>query len=135
MASRSNPAPPGAEPRNEVVLCGRVAAAPLERELPSGDVIVTARIVVDRDPQTQGKSTQRVDTIDCVAWTGRVQRSMRLWEAGHHVLVEGSIRRRFFRAANGPVSRFEVEVSSTRRFPARVPSPSGGKDAEPSPLV
>jgi single-strand DNA-binding protein len=119
MVTKSQEPPAGAEPRNEVVLCGRVAAASQERELPSGDVIVTARIVVDRDPQALGRSTQRVDTIDCVAWAGRVQRSMRLWEAGHHVLVEGAIRRRFFRGAEGPASRFEVEVTSTKRFPAR----------------
>jgi len=120
MATKSHEPPPGAKPRNEVVLCGRVAAAAEQRELPSGDIIVTARIVVDRDPQKLGRSTQRVDTIDCVAWTGRVQRSMRLWEAGHHVLVEGAIRRRFFRSAGGPVSRFEVEVTSTKRYPAKV---------------
>ena len=53
------------------VLRGRVAAPADERELPSGDTIVTARLIVDRDSAALGRSTQRVDTIDCVAWRGR----------------------------------------------------------------
>jgi single-strand DNA-binding protein len=105
------------QPRNEVVLCGRVAAPAEERELPSGDRILTARVIVDRDPEALGRSGQRVDTIDCVAWTARVQRSLRQWEAGQSVQVEGAIRRRFFRGATGPVSRVEVEITATRRLP------------------
>ncbi len=101
--------------RNEVVLCGRVAAPAQERTLPSGDIIVTARIIVDRDPTSLNRSAQRVDTIDCVAWSARAQRSLRSWESGHVVTVHGAIRRRFFRGAAGPLSRFEVEITSTKR--------------------
>ncbi|MBA3311538.1 MAG: single-stranded DNA-binding protein [Nocardioidaceae bacterium] len=102
--------------RNEVVLCGRVAAAADERELPSGDCIMTARIIVDRDQAALSRSAQRVDTIDCVAWTVRVQRSMRIWEAGDYVRLEGSIRRRFFRGDSGAVSRVEVEIKTAKRI-------------------
>jgi single-strand DNA-binding protein len=109
-AGRATPA------RNEVVLCGRVAAAAKERQLPSGDTIVTVRIVVDRDAQAMSRSSQRVDTIDCVAWTGRLQRSIRAWEAGQRVRVDGAIRRRFFRGASGVGSRVEVEVRSAKRL-------------------
>ena len=101
---------------NEVVLRGRVAAPVDERELPSGDTIMTARIIVDRDAAALDRSSQRVDTIDCVAWLRRVQRSMRGWQAGERVEVTGSIRRRFFRGAHGPVSRVEVEIRATRRL-------------------
>src|SRR4051794_9942369 len=101
-----------AEPsaHNEVALRGRVAAAVDERELPSGDTIMTARIIVDRDQAALARSTQRVDTIDCVAWLRRVQRSMRGWQPGERVEVTGAIRRRFFRGSHGPVSRVEVEI-------------------------
>jgi single-strand DNA-binding protein len=105
-------------PRNEVLLCGRVAAPAEERELPSGDTIMTARVIVDRDRDASSRSGQRVDTIDCVAWTPRVKRSLRQWEAGQQVQVEGAIRRRFFRGDTGPVSRVEVEIKATRRLPA-----------------
>lgn len=101
---------------NTVVLCGRVAAPANERELPSGDSIVTMRLIVNRASTARARSTQRVDTIDCVAWTRRVQRSIRTWRSGDHVRIEGAIRRRFFRGESGPVSRFEVEVSAAKRL-------------------
>ncbi|MBA3234025.1 MAG: single-stranded DNA-binding protein [Propionibacteriales bacterium] len=107
--------PAAVDARNDVVLVGRVAAVPAERTLPSGDSIMSARVIVDRDASAQQRSSQRVDTIDCVAWTARVQRSMRAWAAGDLVEVAGSIRRRFFRGATGPVSRVEVEVKQTKR--------------------
>jgi single-strand DNA-binding protein len=106
----------GSRSRNEVVLRGRVSAPAQERELASGDTIVTARVIVDRDGDTAGR--QRVDSIDCVAWSPRAQRSLRNWEAGQQVHVEGAIRRRFFRGEAGPVSRVEVEVKATRRLQA-----------------
>ena len=102
--------------RNEVLLRGRVAAAAESRELPSGDVLVTIRLIVDRDPAAHVRSRQRVDTIDCVAWQRRPQRSLRSWAPGDLVEVSGAIRRRFFRAATGPVSRVEVEVAAARRL-------------------
>jgi single-strand DNA-binding protein len=101
--------------RNEVHLSGRVAAAPVERELPSGDSVVTVRLIVERDGPAAARTSQRVDTIDCVGWTARVQRAMRRWQAGDEVEVSGALRRRFYRVADGPRSRFEVEVSSARR--------------------
>jgi single-strand DNA-binding protein len=104
--------------RNEVTLCGRLAAPADERELPSGDTLLTARIIVDRDAAALSHSAQRVDTIDCVAWLARVQRTMRAWEPGDVVQVEGSIRRRFFRAESGAVSRVEVEVKRAKRVKA-----------------
>lgn len=106
--------------RNEVILTGRVAATAVERQLPSGDSLVTLRLVIDRPgrrrPTGSARSRQRVDAIDCVGWTARVQKTMRGWEPGDQVYVEGSIRRRFYRSTGGgPVSRVEVEVTRARR--------------------
>ncbi len=119
MPSRSATEVPGSgrKCRTEVILCGRVAAAAEERELPSGDTIMTARIIVDRDTDALSRSAQRVDTLDCVAWTARVQRSIRTWSAGQPIEVHGSVRRRFFRGPAGAASRVEIEVKSTRRLP------------------
>lgn len=102
-------------PVNEVTLVGRVAASAQEKTLPSGDALVTVRIIVDRDASSRARSQQRVDTIDCVAWLSKVQRSMRTWTPGDHVEVAGAIRRRFFRGDTGPVSRVEVEIRRARR--------------------
>ena len=41
---------------------------------------------------------------------------MRRWNKDDRVEIEGSIRRRFFRASGGKASRFEVEVTKARRI-------------------
>jgi single-strand DNA-binding protein len=97
---------------NDVRLQGRLAAAPEERELPSGDVMWAFRVVVDRPPG--GRSRQRVDALECVAWQARVRRSVSSWRVGDQVALEGALRRRFFRTASGAASRVEVEVTSAR---------------------
>ena len=101
---------------NEVVLVGRVAAAASAKTLPSGDELVTWRLVVDRPPaeSTTGR-TVTVDTVDCVAWRPGVRRAAGTWSAGDVVRVEGSLRRRFWRSPTGPASRYEVEARAVRR--------------------
>ncbi|MDQ3423318.1 MAG: single-stranded DNA-binding protein [Actinomycetota bacterium] len=101
--------------RNEVVLQGRLAAAAEHRELPSGDQLLSFRIIVDRE-RDRTDVPRRVDTIDCVAWSARTQRSVRGWAAGDLVSVEGAVRRRFRRSDQGPLSRVEVEVRRARRL-------------------
>jgi single-strand DNA-binding protein len=111
-------------------LRGRVAAAADERELPSGHSIVTVRVIVDRDVAARRRSRQVVDTIDCVAWRSRVQRSIRTWRPGDWVEVEGALRRRFFRSQGGSASRTEVEVAAARRVRPAAQSPLGHEAAD-----
>jgi single-strand DNA-binding protein len=101
--------------RNEVCLAGRVTSAPVERELPSGDRVVTFRLVMQRDrtPMT-AKSRQASDWVDCAAWGARARRSAVAWQVGDHVELEGSLRRRFFRDAAGSSTRLEVEMITGR---------------------
>jgi single-strand DNA-binding protein len=98
---------------NTVSLTGRLAADPESRELPSGDLLLTFRVVVDRPAAPAGR--RQVDAIECAAWSGRVQRTVRAWVAGETVTVEGHLRRRFRRSTGGPTSRVEVEVTKARR--------------------
>ena len=109
-------------PRNEVVLVGRVPAAPEERELPSGDRLVSWRVVVGRGPgrrPPEGVRATTVDTLDCVAWTSAVRRTARSLADGDVVAVEGALRRRFWRSGAGAASRTEVEVLALRRVGRR----------------
>lgn len=108
MTQQQVAAPSG---QNTVALCGRVSSAPLERELPSGDTIITFRVVLarDRTPMT-AKSKQSSDWVDCVAWGGRVRRSVAAWRLDDVVEIEGALRRRFFRADGRTSTRVEVEV-------------------------
>lgn len=102
-----------AEAVNEVRLVGRLSQAPVERVLPSGDVLWSFRVVVPRaGPGRSGRAG--VDALDCAAWSGRARRSVRSWQPGDVVQVVGSVRRRFFRTEAGPASRVEVDVSEAR---------------------
>ena len=101
---------------NQVRLVGRLSAEPEERTLPSGDRVVTFRLVVQRDPAASRSGRgQRVDTLDCAAWSGRARRTVSAWQPGAVVEVEGALRRRFRRTPAGPTSRVEVEVRAARR--------------------
>jgi single-strand DNA-binding protein len=118
------PDDPGDEDHaNQVRLRGRVSAAPENRVLPSGDRLVSARLVVARPPGP-ARLRQSVDVLDCVAWTARARRLVTGWQPGSVVEVEGAIRRRFRRGPAGLTSRVEIEVVSARRVrPAPVASP------------
>lgn len=102
---------------------GRVSGTPETRELPSGDLLVVWRLVVDRPaprrPVSPGTRVVTVDTIDCVAWTAAVRRTAQSLSDGDVVAVEGALRRRFWRTGAGAASRTEVEVASVRRTSRR----------------
>ena len=102
--------------RNQVTLCGRVSSAPESRELPSGDTVVTFRLVLPRARTAMtAKSRQPSDWVDCAAWSARARRSAATWQVGDRVEVEGALRRRFFRDGGGATTRLEVEMLSGRR--------------------
>jgi single-strand DNA-binding protein len=99
---------------NEIRLVGRVSQPPEERLLPSGDTLWSFRVVVPR-PDDPARERSQVDAVDCRVWSGRVRRSVANWRVDDVVEVSGSVRRRFFRTAQGAAaSRFEVEVSAGR---------------------
>lgn len=97
---------------NSVRLIGRVSGEATERTLPSGSVISSFLVVIDRP--SEHWSAQRVDALECTAWAARVRRSTRSWRKGDLVEVEGALRRNFFATATGRASRVEVEVSGAR---------------------
>ncbi|MDX6287318.1 MAG: single-strand DNA-binding protein [Frankiales bacterium] len=108
---------PDYEHCNEVHLVGRVGAAPTESVMPSGDVVLSLRLVVDRPAADRRSRRTSVDTLDCSAWKAGVRRSVSTWNAGDIVEIDGVLRRRFFRAANGgSASRYDVEARSVRRL-------------------
>ena len=104
-----------AEAVNEVRLLGRLAADPQLRELPSGDTVWNLRVVVERRVLPgKDKPRQRVDSLECAVWAGRLKKQVEKWEAGDVVEVSGALRRRFFRAGGATASRVEVELTGGR---------------------
>ena len=120
---------PSNKPRdtlNSVVLVGRVSAAPESRELPSGDRVVTFRVIVDRPPARE-RARRQVDVIDVACWSKRTQRTANALAPDTGVRVEGSLRRRFFAAGAATASRYEVEADRIARVSAaRVASSASG---------
>jgi single-strand DNA-binding protein len=121
--SRGSGAPNAAviEGHNEVVLGGRVSGEPTVRVLPSGDELVSWRLVVGRDNRgvsASGRQLPTVDTIDCVAFKSGVRRTAARWAGGELIEVRGELRRRFWRGAQGAASRCEVEVFEIRKIGA-----------------
>ena len=105
---------------NEVRIRGRVSGEPRRRSLPSGDEVVSIRVVAPRagrgrPPAGSPGARVTVDTIDCVAWTRQPQNVMAGLTSDDHVLVVGALRRRFWRAGASVASLFEIEVTRVRR--------------------
>jgi single-strand DNA-binding protein len=102
------------DPLNTVTLVGRVSAEPDSRDLPSGDRLVTFRVVVERHPVRAGTRRQ-VDVIDVACWSKRTQRTADRLASDDVVRVEGALRRRFFLTGGGRASRYEVEAERVAR--------------------
>jgi single-strand DNA-binding protein len=113
------------EHRNEVIVSGRLSAPALAKELPSGDQIVTWRLIVDR---TVAEGVRKVDLVDCTTFGARLRRQAVRWREGDVIEVTGSLRRRFWRGAGGLQSRCEVEAGSARRV--RAATGRGGNATE-----
>lgn len=103
-----------------VEIVGRLGAHVRTRELPSGDVITTFTLVVDR-PERELRGTTRVDAITCVATKARIRTALERWEPGTLISASGVLRRRFWRAgsansgSSGMGSATEVLVRSARK--------------------
>ncbi len=101
--------------RNDVVLRGRLSAPAELRTLPSGDTLVTFRLVVRRPgAPTKGRS---VDVLSCVSYDRALQRRVAAWQPGDVVEVEGALQRRFWRTGSGTASVCEVNCRRGRKVP------------------
>lgn len=125
MAKAAEPDQPGI---NEVRLVGRVSGEVDSRELPSGDELVSFRVVVRRPPRRgagqEGVRRPSIDTIDVACWSARTRTTAARFDDGQQVEVEGSLRRRFFVTGAGRASRYEVEAQRVRRVRASETSAS-----------
>lgn len=97
---------------NQISLRGRVADVAERRILPSGDEIVSFRLIVDRSAAARRRSKQTVDTFDCSVWTARLRAKAAKLAPGDRVEVTGELRRLFSRRPGGLSSRVFVDVGS-----------------------
>ena len=95
---------------NSVQLVGRISSTPEEKTLPSGDVLVAFRVVVDRSAAARKHSEVTVDTFDCVVWNRSIQKTAMRKTEGETVEISGELRRRFSKGPAGLRSFVSVEV-------------------------
>lgn len=95
---------------NDCLLRGRVSAAAVDRELPSGEHVVEFRLIVTRTER------EGVDTLDIAAWSAKSRRTALSLKAGEWVEVSGSVRRRFWQGPAGLASRWQIEGESITRL-------------------
>ena len=101
--------------RNDVVLRGRLSAPAEIRTLPSGDTLVSFRLVVRRpEPRSSGQS---VDVLSCITYDKGLQRRVAAWQPGDVVEIEGALQRRFWRTGSGTASVCEVNCRRSRKVP------------------
>lgn len=105
---------------NDVSLVGRLSDIPLVKTLPSGDLIMVWRLIVDR-PAAECRTPRRVvDTINCVTFDSRLFGPAGEWRPDQLLEIHGALRRRFWPGG----SRCEVVVDQARaRLP---PAPATG---------
>jgi single-strand DNA-binding protein len=114
MATRARASePPATQHRNEVLVLGRLSAAAITKLLPSGDEVVSWRLIVDRPPRPGARN---YDVLSCVAFKARVRRQALSWQPGDIVEVSGALRHRFWRGPTGIQSKCEVEVEASSRI-------------------
>lgn len=101
--------------RNDVVLRGRLSAPAELRALPSGDTLVSFRLVVRR-PERRARG-QSVDVLSCITYDRALQRRVAAWQPGDVVEVEGALQRRFWRTGSGTASVCEVNCRRGRKVP------------------
>jgi single-strand DNA-binding protein len=102
------------QPKNEVLLVGRVTSSAVEKLLPSGDRVVEFRVVIGRDKSRGSK--KEVDSLDIAAWTSKTRKAALSLKIDTWVEIKGSVRRRFWRAPTGLASRWQVEASEVVRL-------------------
>jgi single-strand DNA-binding protein len=130
-------------PVNEVHLVGRLSKPAIIKEMPSGDLLGTWRLVVARperaaqpdsaengsDPAAKDTAASRrrqtVDTIDCVSFDLDLIGRMCDVEAGSLLELHGALRRRFSRHLPGQ-SRYEVEAFTAVVLTPASPIDTGG---------
>jgi single-strand DNA-binding protein len=97
---------------NLVHLIGHLGSGVEERELPSGDRIVTFTVVV---PRLVPRDAPKIDAIACQVRTQALRARILRMQTGDPIEVHGWLQRRFWRSATGLGSATEVVVTAVHR--------------------
>ncbi|MCK2216633.1 single-stranded DNA-binding protein [Actinomadura sp. ATCC 31491] len=125
--------------RNEVLLVGRLSAAPEDQTLPSGDIVTKWRIIVRRR-RRQRRGVTTTDSIPCVTFSPETADVIRSLKPRDYLEVTGSFRCRVFGPPGGKIWKYEVEVTGAKPVDVTVvrgdpPAEDGAAAAETAATV
>ena len=92
---------------NEVILCGRLTAAPELKTTPSGVAVCSFNLAVNRKYSKEGEQT--ADFISCVAWRERAEFIAKYFKKGSSLCIVGNIQTRKWTDQNNQ-NRYATEV-------------------------
>ena len=75
---------------NKVILGGRLTADPELRTTPSGVLVTSFSIAINR----RGTKNNEVDFIDCMAWKERAELITKYFQKGYPICIVGSLQSR-----------------------------------------
>lgn len=111
---------------NNVVLMGRLTAAPELKTTQSGISIVSFSVAVERRYNKQGEERQ-TDFIDCVAWRQTAEFVSKYFNKGSMIAVVGSIQTRNYEDKNGNKRKaVEVQVDNVSFCGSKGETGTGG---------
>ena len=124
--------------RNQVLIVGELVAPPQSRLLPTGEEVLSFRLMVRAQPpparsaKAVAVTRERGDSIDVAATRSECRQRIIRSGVGDVVEIEGCLRHRYWRGAGGLAGRYEVEALRIRsvaklRRPSEVsgPAPAG----------
>ncbi|MEW9551833.1 single-stranded DNA-binding protein [Nonomuraea sp. NPDC050783] len=122
--------------RNEVLLVGRLSAAPEDHTMPSGDTATKWRIIVRRRRRQRRGGGTLTDSVPCVTFNPDTAAVVRALKPRDYLEVTGSFRCRVFGPAGGKLWKYEVEVVTAKPVEAVAavegPSDEGDLDGKQS---
>ena len=116
---------------NKVILGGRLTAEPELKQTPSGVMVLSFSIAVNRAYRSKSDDgqmgQQQADFINCVAWRERAEFIARYFHKGSSICVAGQIQTRTWNDQQGN-KRYatEVVVDETFFVDSKSENPGGG---------
>ena len=94
---------------NQIIIQGRLTAAPDLRRTPNDVAVCSFTVAVDRDHKPNDDGEKQADFINCVAWRQTAEFITKYFVKGSAICIVGSIQTRKYTDKNGN-NRIAVEV-------------------------
>ena len=120
---------------NNVVLMGRLVAAPELRSTGTGISVTSFTLAVERAYAKSGEQRQ-ADFIDCVAWRNTAEFITKYFQKGSMIAITGSIQTRNYEDKNGNKRKaVEILVDNASFCGSKAETGTGGYSAPETPAA